>query len=172
MRYPLLSSVLPLVESTPLLEWLIHPNRYVRSSVPEPRTRPDPVRRTLDQPTSDRICMNVLDDGGHTSLTKHVAIEAAARLPESKDPSRGILDAQTIEPVVVLDCLEILPGRIGHATLETDKDAAHFVARVARAKQDVNVLRHDDVGPHRYVESATRVFDRVNNPTTSPVFRE
>ena len=158
--------------STPRLPILINRQLIVALPIIPPRRRPRPILRPLNQPSPNRIHMNIPDLFIEFRSAKNIPVIPASTLPE---------------PCLSIACSEFLENSSIKFTPSMDYpmckcafhglgDCRNWILRQSRPDQQVHMLRHDH--PRKQVESHTIarsrnlfnecVFDSVILKQTEP----
>ena len=103
-----------------------------------------PIHSTANQPSPDRIIVNVLDHLPQGNLPVNVSVISSASLPESEKRSSIFLDKGEISQPGLIGLQE--PGMRfpGYRLLDAFEDTGDIIGLIGRMHDEVNVLGHDD----------------------------
>jgi len=155
-------------QNRPRIGFPVNRNRARLVQVPCPPTRPCPIGGTLHQSASHWIGMNVLHYCRERAAVPDVAVIPAALLPEQiwrVGAARGQLPEAT-------RILSAQPGyrSPAYSLLDGFQDIGSGVVLAPGPDQQMNVLRHDHIGPDVELMKDLGPADSVREPEPSPVF--
>jgi hypothetical protein len=141
------------------------------SGIP-PGAGPGPILGSLDQPTLNRVLVDVGDDLERCLVVHDVPVIASAGLPEPQS-CRAIVSrrCQPRQPLRGMDA-KVIDRPASDGTLDLPEDASDLVQRLTRAKQNMNVLGHDDIGPEVEPHPRPGGLDRLDEPPPSSIARQ
>ena len=117
----------------------------------------------------DGICVDVFDTLPCRRFLEDVAVVAAALLPETIfHAAIGPGDAESAAPLRILRAEESDRG-LDYGLFDRLEDVANVVILPLGVDQDVNVFRHDHVGPDREGPSSPGTVQGFDEPGSSSV---
>src|SRR5438445_3288396 len=138
-----------------------------QSRVPA-RAGPFPLFRSGNQSATDRVGMDVLNHCRQRFGADDVAVVAAARLPEAMPHARAFAHRDAGQPVRRV-CLQVADRFAADGRFYRLQETRHLLRSISGIDKNMNVLRHEDVGPELKTEFRACFVERLAKPFASAV---
>jgi len=138
---------------------------------PPPSARPNPVDWRFNQTTPHRICMEVLDSSHQCPRRNDVSIISTSGLPEVMFHPTRLFDRQPLQPPRTFLPKE-RDSTTGNGLFDRLQNIGNLVVLFLRHDDEVDVFRHDDVGPKMHVVLTPSPVQSFDEPLADTVLGE